>query len=1228
MAEVRHWQFWMDTGGTFTDCLACDPAGAWHRAKVLSTGAVRARITAVRGPREVELGGLTWSANDLFTGWRVTSVVDRTETCATGWSGATRTLVLARSVSWPVGALVDLSTGEEAPVVAMRLLTATRADTPLPPVSLRLATTRGTNALLEGKGAPVVFFVTEGFADLLHIGDQRRPDLFAVRVEKPPPLHGPVVEVRGRLDAHGREIVPLDLEAVRTAARELRAAGHEVAAVALLHSYRDPVHEHAVARALREAGFRHVSVSAELAPRIRIVPRAATAVVDATLAPVMERYLSGVAAVVDASRFFVMTSAGGLVPRAAYRPKDSLLSGPAGGVAGAVAVARRAGLARVITFDMGGTSADVARFEGDFEYQSEHRVGAAHVVAPALRVESVAAGGGSICRFDGAALVVGPESAGARPGPACYGAGGPLTLTDVNLLLGRLDPARFGVPVFPEAAEAALAGVLAAVAAARRSAPAREDVLRGFVDIADERMAEAIRRISVREGCDPADYALVSFGGAGGQHACAVAERLGIRRILHPADSGLLSAYGLGQAVEERIVERQVLRPLADLRGAMGGLLESLVAEGMARLEAATAGAARTGVRRAEWELRFAGQDAGLTVAAEPADTLETRFVDEYRRRFGYAPVDRAIEIVAARVVVSTDQVRGVAEDFGQPEITGAPRLVQDGFSTLHVAAGWSVRAGSCGSLLLERAATPIAESRETCRDDVIDLELFTHRFRALVDEMGLLLQRCALSVNIKERLDFSCALLDPGGELVANAPHVPVHLGALGLCVRRVRAVLDLRPGDVAITNHPGCGGAHLPDVTLIAPVHGDDGALLGYVANRAHHAEIGGTRPGSMPPDARRLVEEGVVLPPALLVRDGVADWAGLRTRLAGGPYPSRRVEENIADLHAQLASIRLGAMALCALATRHGAYRVVHYMDRLKARAAAALAEALAARGALDAIARDALDDGTPIAVRVAGPGCDGRLRVDFAGTGGVHPASLNATPAIVRSALIYVLRLVAGRDLPLNEGLTRDVDLVVPAGVLAPEFSDDPARCPAVVGGNVETSQRVVDVLVRAFGLAASSQGTMNNLIFGNTRSSYYETIGGGTGAGDGFDGCGGVHSHMTNTAITDPEVLELRLPVRLERFALRRGSGGAGRYRGGDGLERVLTFLEAVDISLLTQRRCAGPPGLAGGAAGAPGEQWIERRDGSCDVLASVAGVSAGVGDRLTIRTPGGGGWGG
>jgi 5-oxoprolinase (ATP-hydrolysing) len=1247
------WRFWMDTGGTFTDCLALAPDGSRSRLKVLSSGCLRARVEAVDGTGGLVLSGLPESCDGIFGGYSIEGAHSGARGMLVAWESAARfARIEAARGAFAVGEIATLSAGEEAPVVAMRLVTGTPLDRALPAVELRLATTRGTNALLEGKGARPALFVTRGFGDVLRIGDQRRPELFALAVRKPEPLHGAVVEVAERLAADGSVLEAFDPVALRGEAERLVATGVEAAAVALLHGYLNPAHERAVAAVLREAGFRWVSLSSESAPLIKIVPRAETAVVDAALAPVMESYLSGVGRAVDEARFWVMTSAGGLVPRPTYRPKDSLLSGPAGGVSGAAAIARRAGRSRVLTFDMGGTSTDVARIDGECEYRFQHAVGPAKVFAPALRVESVAAGGGSICRFDGAALVVGPESAGADPGPACYGAGGPLTLTDVNLLTGRLDPALFGLPVFAEAAEARLGEVLAAVAAKEGRLPERRTVLEGFLSIADERMADAIRTISVREGYAPQEYALLAFGGAGGLHACAVAERLGMERILYPADSGLLSAAGLQVAVPERIVQRQVLRSWSEVGTDLEAAIEALRAEAVEALRADGVAAKDAIVRRAEVELRFAGQEAGVALGAMPTETLEARFRESYERRYGYLPVGRETEVVALRVVVSgvrTEAERERFEDCGPGPAGLAPEgrpsvvrreglvsgtriqgntLVQDRFGTLFVAGGWSGVVGSEGTILLERAReSPVAVDADPGAD-VVELELFTCRFSASVEESGELLRRCASSVNVKERLDFSCALLDAAGGLVANAPHIPVHLGALGECVRRVVGVLPLGRDDVAVTNHPGFGGSHLPDVTLVAPVHADDGSLLGYVANRAHHAEIGGMRPGSMPPMARCLEEEGVVVAPMLLASGGRADWEGMRRVLTTARFPTRAVEENLADLHAQLAAARRGVEALRELARAHGAERVRWFMGALQGRSAQALAEGLRALGMRPREAEDALDDGSIVRVACRPDAHSGRWTIDFAGTAAVHPGNFNATPGIVRSAVIYVLRLLAGHDLPLNEGLLRDVDLRIPAGsMLAPEFPADPSACPAVVAGNVETSQRLVDVLVRAFGLSACSQGTMNNTIFGNARFSCYETIGGGAGAGPGWHGASGVHSHMTNTAITDAEVMELRMPVRVERFALRAGSGGEGRWRGGDGLERRLRFLEPVSVSLLGQRRVSGPPGAEGGGDGTSGRQWIERATGEVETLDGVCGVELAAGDVLALLTPGGGGWG-
>jgi len=1247
MMQPEHWDFWIDTGGTFTDCLACSPTGQFQRLKVLSSGAVRGRVQEIVRSNQIRLTGLPEVGDEFFTGFEMQRACGGERVRVAHWDAANRCATLTGESAWgfQAGDVVDLFGDDEAPGLAIRVLTGTRLGERFPAASLRLASTRGTNALLEGKCAQTAFFVTAGFADLLRIGDQRRLHLFALNPSKPPALHGPVVEVNERLAADGSVLRPVNLEALRHPATELLRSGVEVAAVALLHSYRNPEHERAVSVFLRGLGFKSVSLSSELASRIRIVPRAATAVVDAMLSPIMERYLDGVGKAVEADRFHVMTSAGGLVKRAAYRPKDSLLSGPAGGVAGAAAVAGQAGIQRIIGFDMGGTSTDVARFEGDFDYRFEHHVGPARVFAPAIRMETVAAGGGSICQFDGAALIVGPESAGAQPGPACYGAGGPLTLTDVNLLLGRLTPDKFGVPVFLEAAEARLAEVIEAVASATGRRPERGQLLQGFLDIADERMADAIRRISVREGFDPADYTMVAFGGAGGLHACAVAGRLGIWRILFPADSGLLSAYGLKQAVSERFAERQIMRLLEVEQDGVDRLLRELEIEARSRLLADGADTQHVKLRRAELELRFSGQESTLSVKASPLQSVRERFLEAYAARYGYVPSERQIEIAVARVVVSEQSASKPAEVFEarMAQVSGGgdndnvvareillngsrisgPKVVQDHFSTLYVAQDWGGVVGSAGSILLEsQAKRALPGSRQA---EVVELELFTCRFLSLVEEMGVLLERCALSVNVKDRRDFSCALLDASGELVANAPHIPVHLGALGMCVREVAKCMELSPGDVIVTNHPAYGGSHLPDVTLIAPVHDEQGQLVGYVANRAHHAEIGGIRPGSMPPNARSLAEEGVVISPVHLIRGREADWGRVRQLLAGGEHPSRAVDENLADLHAQLASIRRGAQLLGKLCGQFGVKRVQYYMAMLKTRSAEALAEAISALPAESFEAEDSLDDGSAISVKCVRR--EGKLVVDFSGSAPVHPGNLNATPAIVHSAVIYVLRLLAGRDLPLNEGLLRDVEIVIPSGLLSPEFPADSGKCPAVVGGNVETSQRVVDVLLQALGLAACSQGTMNNVTFGNKRFSYYETVGGGAGATANADGCDAVHVHMTNTAITDPEIMESRIPVRLEQFAIRHGSGGQGHRRGGNGMVRRITFLEPVELSLLTQRRLIAPPGANGGQGGVPGGQWILRQNGHREDIESAAAVKVLEGDQLVLETPGGGGWG-
>ena len=1253
------WRLCVDTGGTFTDCLAEDPGGSVHRVKVLSSSALRGRVEEVIDASELRLDVAWHGPDDLVAGCRLIRLGADDGPRITSFRARDRTVVLAHPMkSIEAGELVELVSDEEAPVLAARLVTQTAADASLPEMEVRLATTRGTNALLTRTGAKPVLWITRGFGDLLRIGTQARPELFARAVVVPAVLHGPCVEVAGRFDATGTELEPLDEAAVRSMAEQLLQAGHRVAAVALLHADKNPGHEQQLKRILRECGFEHVSSSAELAPFITLRTRAQTAVVDAALAPVIQGYLEQIRHAVGRSRLSVMTSAGGLVDASAYHAKDSLLSGPAGGIAGAAQVGREVGCERLVAFDMGGTSTDVARYEGDFEYVFEHSVGDASLLAPALAIESVAAGGGSVCTFDGVRLKVGPESAGAFPGPACYGAGGPLTVTDVNLLAGRLDPQRFEIPIQVEAASAALEAVLGDLQRATGDDLTADELIDGFLEIADERMADAIRRISLRKGYDPSEYALVAFGGAGPQHALEVAQRLGMRTVVIPADAALLSAVGLSAAVVERFAEEQVLQPvhaLTDLEERLRRLADSavdqVVSEGVVR--------DRVVVRRRIASVRFVGQDSTIEVELVPEQPLDAAFARRYEELFGHRPEARDVEVVSLRVVASTRTPRsrpsrrpGQHVDV-QPRPAGTvpmrlsgawrhvavfhqerlehgavmdgPCLVHGRYASAVVPEGWRVSLHRSGALMahrLRRGRRPL----ERERPEAVQRELFTHRFETVVREMGEQLRRTAVSVNIKERLDFSCALLDADGRLVVNAPHIPVHLGSLGLCVRRLIKKLPLASGDIAVTNHPGYGGSHLPDVTVVSPVDDQDGRRIGYVASRAHHAEIGGCQPGSMPPAARCLADEGVVIPPMRLVAGGVARWSAVQAVLEEADYPSRAVADNLADVRAAVAANQHGARAVVALAASSSSEVVTHSMRAVADNAARAARSALAGLGDGSFYAEERLDDGARFAVQITlDSGC---CKIDLTECDPVHGGNLNATPAIVRSVVLYVLRLLVSEPLPLNEGLLETVEIRLRRGsLLDPEFADDPHQCPAVVGGNVEISQRLVNALVRAFGLAASSQGTMNNVVFGNDRLSYYETVGGGCGAGPGFHGASAVHSHMTNTRITDPEVLEHRYPVRVEQFAVRKGSGGRGRWNGGDGIVRSLRFLQPVTLSVLTQHRDEGPKGLSGGERGAAGSQLLMHDDGSSERLAAVDSRDVGPGDLFVLKTPGGGGYG-
>lgn len=1255
------WHIWVDTGGTFTDCLARNPSGRFHRAKVLSSGRLRAIVLQVIDHKTFRLSVSAEVPDGFLDGTQLilsetNAPVGKVKSYLAD-SGLCHLTEEAKS-SMKIGDLVELDFDEEAPILAARVVTLTPFAEKLPSSVFHLATTKSTNALLERKGDRTAFLVTKGFKDLLRIGDQKRPHLFDQLIRKNPPLHDLVLEVDERLDAQGHVLkAPLDSE-LKSMVEKLVEQGIKTVAIAFLHASKNSQHETMVAELLRSGGIPYVSCSSQLAPFIKILPRAETAVVNAYLTPLMQTYLDQVEQTLGEGPFRIMTSAGGFVSRRDYTAKDSLLSGPAGGLVGAATVAEQCGVSKTIAFDMGGTSTDVARFDGKYDYQFEQRISGVRLLSPSLKIETVAAGGGSICSFQHGVFEVGPESAGASPGPAAYGAGGPLTMTDVNLLLGRMDPDMFGIPADVQASSRAALEVLKCVDTDRRRQLNLESMLQGFLDIANERMADAIRGISVREGYDPAEYALTAFGGAGGQHACRIAEILGVDRILFPAEAGLLSAYGLSHARMERFAEQQVLEVWDAFHMSFEEVVSTLEEQAKYALLREGLDPESVSIARRIVQLRLLGQETAESVDWEPELDLIQVFHERYEEVYGYLPENKPVEIVSIRVV-STMLSAGIEDEtfpssraaeprksirsfiqgewqsvpvFGRDVLVPGdaiqgPALVQDRFSTLCIDTNWKASVGSAGTIRVDRVSVKQHKGSVDVSSSAgdMELELFTHRFFQLVEEMGLMLERTAISTNVKERLDFSCALLDAEGELIANAPHIPVHLGAIGLCVRRIAADFVLKPGDMIVTNHPGYGGSHLPDVTVISPVFDRKHVLIGFVANRAHHAELGGIRPGSMPPNAEHLGEEGVVIPPTYLYREGRPCFEELEAVLRRADYPSRSPNDNVADLQAQAASNRKGGSALQNLVDTYGLQTVRRHMRAVKEHASKLLSQRLALFEPGVYHAEELLDDGALLKVKITLSELGASF--DFTGTSHTHPGNLNATPAIVRSVVLYVLRLLLTDSIPLNEGLLAHVSMTLPISMLNPIFDMEPDRCPAVVGGNVETSQRLVDLLLKALNVMACSQGTMNNLIFGNNKVSYYETICGGAGACGQGAGADAVHTHMTNTAITDPEILENRYPVRLHQFEIRKGSGGLGKHRGGDGVVRTLEFLEPLSISLLTQHRKYGPFGMDGGQAGKTGRQRLVHPGGEEVELASICGMEVSPGDRLVLETPGGGGYG-
>jgi 5-oxoprolinase (ATP-hydrolysing) len=1097
---------------------------------------------------------------------------------------------------------------------------------------VRMGTTVATNALLERKGERIALAITRGFGDALRIGYQARPDIFARHIVLPSMLYERVVEIDERVGVDGEVLVPLDEARSRDALRSIREFGIDALAIVLMHGWKFSDHEARLAEIAQELGFTQISVSHEVAPLIKLIGRGDTTVVDAYLSPVLRRYVDRVAAGLPGKTdLHFMQSNGGLAEATAFRGKDAILSGPAGGVVGMVAASAPHGSERLIGFDMGGTSTDVSHYAGHFELADESVVAGVRIRAPMMQIHTVAAGGGSICRFDGMRFRVGPESAGASPGPACYRNGGPLTVTDCNLFLGRIDPAQFPAVFGPNGDEPldrdAAVKRLDEVADQLRDGRSLEEIARGFLEIAVDNMAAAIRKISIARGHDVTRYTLACFGGAGGQHACAVADALGMERILiHPL-AGVLSAYGIGIADVKAIREISWLKPLSeDFAGALGELesraREALIEQGLhgERIELH---------RRAR--LRTAGSDTTLEIAISAPDQMRSDFATLHKTRFGYW--DEGADVIVDALVVEAVGRSATPSDtsFGESadgEAFEGPALIFEPTSTIVVEPGWRAERTQDGTLVLNRSV-PLERAKAIGTNiDPVRLEIFNNLFMAIAEEMGVALQSTATSVNIKERLDFSCAIFDAHGALIANAPHIPVHLGSMGESIRRIidtrgqgRDGRGIRRADAYVLNDPYRGGTHLPDITVIVPVfYDDEPAPSAFVAARGHHADIGGIAPGSMPPDSKSIDEEGVLIDNVLLVDEGHFREAEMRSLLGSGEWPVRNPDRNISDLKAQLAACVRGAEFLAATAGDYGSAVVAAYMDHVLANAEESV------RRLLDRLEDGEfdyeMDNGAHVRVRITIDKANRSATFDFTGTSDQLPDNFNAPYSIARAASLYVVRTLIDDVIPMNDGCLRPIKLIVPEGsMLNPKY---PA---AVVAGNVETSQVVTDALFAATGRLAPSQGTMNNFTFGNERYQYYETIAGGSGAGPDHDGTSAVQTHMTNSRLTDPEILESRLPVRLDQFAIRRGSGGEGAHRGGDGVVRALTFLEPMRANILANRRRVPPKGIKGGADAQPGRNWVERTDGTVEMLSATAYAEVQPGDRFVVETPGGGGFG-
>ncbi|WP_103765042.1 hydantoinase B/oxoprolinase family protein [Roseovarius confluentis] len=1193
------WQFWVDRGGTFTDIVARSPEGDFKTHKLLSENPERYQDAAVYGIRQ----------------------------------------------------LLELGEGDAIPQDTIE--------------TVRMGTTVATNALLERKGDRTVFVTTKGMRDVLRIGYQNRPRLFDLNIVLPELLYDAVIEVNERVGARGEKIAAPDPVLIRTELQKVYDSGVRALAVAFMHSYRFPEHEQLVGRIAEEVGFEQISLSHKVSSLIKLVGRGDTAVVDAYLSPILRRYVEQVSDALDADSgackaLMFMQSNGGLTDARLFQGKDAILSGPAGGVVGMVRTAEMAGQDKLIGFDMGGTSTDVCHYAGEYERSFETEVAGVRMRAPMMSIHTVAAGGGSILSYRNGRMQAGPESAGANPGPASYRRGGPLTVTDCNVMLGKLQPDAFPHVFGPEANEPLDVDVvrekflaLSQQIAEESGQPAKtpEELAEGYLRIAVENMANAIKKISVQRGYDVSQYTINCFGGAGGQHACLVADVLGVEKIFVHPFAGVLSAFGMGLADVRALREQQFGEPI-DATCAAETALAALGEDARGEVISQGIDASIVEVKRMA-HIRTSGAHQTIEVPFDGAEIMTASFHEAHKQRFGYTPTgaDLIIELLTVEAIGAAGAVpeAGGMEPSGHcmteaqmytqgsrrtvPIVDRAniapgatvdgPAIITEPTGTNVVEHGWQAEAMADGNLMLRRVIALTRSEAIGTQVDPLMLEVFNNLFMNIAEQMGATLANTAYSVNIKERLDFSCAIFDPEGGLVANAPHVPVHLGSMGESVATVLRQNEgkLKPGDVVMMNNPFNGGTHLPDVTIITPVFDTAGEnILFVVASRGHHADIGGKTPGSAPPDSSHIDEEGVLIDNFFVVQGGAFQETATRQLLASGPYPCRNIDQNIADLSAQIAANATGVRELLRIVDQFGKDVVHAYMGHVQDNAEECV------RRVIDVL-KDSqftytLDSGAQIAVSISIDHASRSAKVDFTGTSKQDPGNYNAPLAICRAAVLYVFRTLVGSDIPLNEGCLKPIEMTVPDGSMI-----NPVYPAAVIAGNTEVSQSITETLYGALGVVAGSQGTMNNFVYGNDAHQNYETICGGTGAGDGFVGASGVHSHMTNTRMTDPEVLEDRYPVRLEHFGLRAGSGGAGLFPGGEGVVRKMHFLEPMTATVLSSHRQTAPFGLAGGADGLPGQNRVIRADGTEEALLGNDSREMAVGDIFILETPGGGGFG-